>query len=262
MKVITYEESDGLGIITLNNPPVNSFSWEVSAQLREVVQRISKSEVRAVLTKASGGNFCAGADVNIFTAQNYRTGSGLLNEAFDLIHAIETLAVPTVVAVQGLCMAAGMELMLAHDMVFAAEGAKIGQSEALIGATTFAGGAQRIASRAGSARAKQMVFEAKLYDSTQLAQWNIVNYVVPDAELESKAWAYAKRLSQGPTAALSVGKSVINACASHGLLAADRLLQASAHHLFETSDMQSGVKNFLEKGARAFASNPPQFIGR
>jgi enoyl-CoA hydratase/carnithine racemase len=262
MDVIRYEEDDGLGIITLNNPPVNSFSWEVSAQLQDTVQKIAKGRVRAVLTKAEGKNFCAGADVSIFKNQTYRTSAGLLSEAFSLIHALETLAVPTVVAVQGLCMAAGMEFMLAHDIVFAGETAKIGQSEALIGATTFAGGAQRIAARAGSTRAKQMVYEAKLYDAAQLERWNLVNYVVPDQELQAAALAYAKRLAAGPTAAFAVGKAVINSCASNGQLAADRLLQASASHLFETTNMQTGVKTFLEKGARSFGSHPPSFTGQ
>jgi enoyl-CoA hydratase/carnithine racemase len=262
MEIVRYEEQGTLGIITLNNPPVNAFSWEVSAQLSEILVRISKSEVRAVLTRADGKNFCAGADVNIFVDQTYRTGSSLLSEAFSLIHRLETLHVPTVVAVQGLCLAAGMELMLAHDIIFAGASAQIGQSESMIGATTFAGGAQRICERAGSARAKQMVFEAKFYDAATLERWNIVNYVVPDEELDAKALAYARRLANGPTAALSVSKATINACAGSGLLAADRLLQASAHHLFETDDMRTGVKAFLELGAHAFRANGPSFLGK
>lgn len=262
MELVRYEEQGALGIITLNNPPLNAFSWEVSAQLREVLVRVSKGEIRAILTRAEGKNFCAGADVNIFKNQSYRTGAGLLSEAFSLIHLLETLSIPTVIAVQGLCMAAGMELMLAHDIVFASKSAQIGQSEALIGATTFAGGAQRICECAGSARAKQMVFEAKLYDASTLERWNIVNYVTTDDELQSQALSYAQRLAHGPTAALSIGKAVINTCASNGLLAADRLLQDSAAHLFETADMQNGVQNFLELGARAFSSEPLKFAGK
>lgn len=194
--------------------------------------------------------------------QARRSGAGLVSDILDFVQLLENLPIPTVVAVHGMCMAAGMEFLLAHDIAFAAEGARIGQSEALIGTTTLAGGAQRIAARAGVASAKEMVFEGKLYDAATMANWNIVNNVVPDAELHDQAMAYARRLAAGPAAAHMLTKSVFNAFAQAGTTPADRGLMAGAPSIFETRDKRHGVETFLKLGGRAFASGAITFEGR
>ena len=78
-------------------------------------------------------------------------------------------------AVQGLCLAAGLELALACDLIWAAASARFGQVEASIGTTTLLGGVQRLAERAGPSRAREIIYTADQYDAATFERWNIVN---------------------------------------------------------------------------------------
>ncbi|MEM8564595.1 MAG: enoyl-CoA hydratase/isomerase family protein [Pseudomonadota bacterium] len=248
MALVEFKREDDLAIITIDNPPVNAFSHQLGEEMLKIVQDIAESDARALLTRASGANFCAGADVNIFVGLTQRTGAGLVATGLNMIDMLETLPIPTVVAVNGVCAAAGMEILLAHDIVIVGEGAQMGQIESKIGTTTLAGGAQRIAARAGVARAKQMVFEGSLYDAKTMERWGIINQVVPDEELESRSLEYAQQLAAGATAAHAVTKGIINAYGRSGVAAADDALRAGAPKLFESQDKKNSVSTFLEKG--------------
>jgi enoyl-CoA hydratase/carnithine racemase len=102
-----------------------------------------------------------------------------------MIADLEELPFSTVAAVQGLCTAAGLELVLACDLIWAASSASFGQAEALIGTTTLLGGVQRLTERAGPSRAREIIYSAAQYDAATFEQWNIVNKVVPDDEFEN-----------------------------------------------------------------------------
>lgn len=134
--------------------------------------------------------------------------------------------------------------------------------EAKIGTTTLAGGAQRIAARAGVARAKQMVFEGLPYDALTMERWGIVNSVVPDAELQDQALKYAQQLAAGPTAAHAVSKAVVNAYGKSGLAAADEALRVGAPRLFETEDKKRCVSAFFEKGPICLFDGSLTYDGR
>jgi enoyl-CoA hydratase/carnithine racemase len=259
---VSYERDEDLGIITISNPPVNAFSAEMMGGLREALVEAGESGARALLTRATGDNFCAGADVNFFVDRDYGGARAALNEGFALMSLFENVGVPTVAAVNGMCIGAGMEVMLAHDLAVAGQSARIGQVEASIGTMTLLGGAQRVAARAGVARAKEMVFTAAVYDAATLERWNIVNRVVPDDRLQDEAYALARQLANGPTLAHGATKASLNAFAQDGLAAADKVTMAAGAHLFETQDMTNGVQTFLQKGARAFAAEGVSFAGK
>ncbi|WP_371224268.1 enoyl-CoA hydratase/isomerase family protein [Roseovarius sp. 2305UL8-3] len=262
MSRVLYERVGDVGIITFDHPPINAFSADFEEGFLAAIRSAMRGDVRALLTKASGPNFCAGADVNMFVGLDRRTGSGLVSGAINMVNLVESLPIPTVCAVNGMAIAAGMEIMLAHDIAIVGQSAQIGQTEAMIGTATLAGGAQRIAARAGVARAKEMVFEAKVYSAETLERWNIVNKVVADDKLHEHALAYARRLAAGPTAAYAIGKAAINAFAAPGLSSADGSLIGSAGQVFETSDKQRGVKAFLKDGAKAFSSGDFKYEGK
>ncbi len=256
-------EFDGeLAIITLSNPPVNAFDLQLGLDLLAAVKEVSESDARALLTKSDSDNFCAGADVSMFVGKTNRQGADLIAQAMNLIDMLENLPIPTVCAVNGMCLAAGMEIMLAHDIVIASDQAQIGQVEASMGTTTLAGGAQRIAARAGVARAKQMVFEGRPYPAKTLEAWGIVNKTVPDEDLEEKAFKYAMRMAKGPTVAISVGKGVINAYGKSGIGGADDALRSGAPQVFNTQDKQRCVTSFVEKGPQVLFDGSLYYEGK
>ena len=104
-------------------------------------------------------------------------------------------------------------------MIWAAESAQFGLVEIVVGVTPFMGGTQRVAERAGPARARELVMSGALYDAATLERWNVVNRVLPDDELEEKAMKFAQRLASRAHAgerrhqAASSGRSSSTACA-------------------------------------------------
>ena len=106
------------------------------------------------------------------------------------------MPVPTVAAVHGLCLAAGLEVALTADLIWAAEGAQLGLVEAVIGATPFGGGTQRLVARAGAGRAAEAVLTGRPYPAQTMLEWGVVNRVVPDAELHDEG-ARVRRAAGG-----------------------------------------------------------------
>jgi enoyl-CoA hydratase/carnithine racemase len=252
MNKVRFETSGALGFLTLANPPLNLFDEELIEDLRTAVDQARQAPIRALLVRAVGKVFSAGADVSIFKGRTAIEARDRFTRHLRTIADIEELPFPTVAAVQGLCIAAGMELMLACDLVWAAASARFSQAEASIGTTTLLGGVQRLAERAGPARAREIIYSADQYDAATFERWNIVNRVVPDEVFESETKALVARLARGPTVAYATGKKIVRAYLEDGIRRADRLVDEIAPALFETEDMRAGVNGMLEHGSRQF----------
>jgi enoyl-CoA hydratase len=110
------------------------------------------------------------------------------------------------------------------------------------------GGTQRMAERAGSARAREFVMTGRLYDAETLHTWGVVNRVVAAEDLLAKARRFATELAAGPTIAHAATKAVIRAQADHGTHGADALTAELTSHLFETEDCRNAVQSFLREG--------------
>src|SRR5271154_3194856 len=252
MNKVRFEIAGALGVITLANPPLNLFSMEFIEDLRAAVDEAKRSPLRALLVRAEGKVFSGGADVSVFKGRTSSEARMLFTSQLRLIADLEELPFPTLAAVQGMCIAAGLELVLACDLIFAARSASFGQAEASIGTTTLLGGAQRLAERAGPSRAREIVYTAEQYDAATFERWNIVNRVVPDEKFEAETRAFAAQLARGPTLAYAAGKRFVRAYLDGGIRAADRAVDELAPALFATEDMQAGVNGLLEHGVRKF----------
>jgi enoyl-CoA hydratase/carnithine racemase len=252
MNKVRFEVSGALGILALANPPLNLFSGELIEDLRASVSQASRAPIRALLVRADGKVFSGGADVTIFKGRTAGEARARFTSHLRLIADVEELPFPTLAAVHGLCLAAGLELALACDLVWASASARLGQVEASIGTTTLLGGIQRLAERAGPARAREIVYTADQYDAATFERWNIVNRVVADEAFESETRAFAERLASGPTRAYTAGKRIVRAYLDGGVRKADALVDDIAPALFESDDMRAGVAAILEHGARGF----------
>lgn len=252
MDKVHFTTEDALGILTLTNPPLNLFSGELITDLRSAADAIKQAPLRALLVRAEGKVFSGGAEVSVFTGVTPAQARERFTSHLRLIADIEELPFPTVAAVQGLCIAAGLELVLACDLIWAASSASFGQAEASIGTTTLLGGVQRLAERAGPSRAREIIYTAAQYDAATFERWNIVNRVIPDERFEAETRTFAGQLAKGPTLAYAAGKRFVRAYLDDGIRAADRAVDELAPALFATEDMQAGVKSVLEYGARKF----------
>jgi enoyl-CoA hydratase/carnithine racemase len=208
MPLVTFQRDDQLGEIVVDSPPLNLFSGELLADLGAAVEEAAASDIRAVLVRAEGADFSAGADVSVFTGLDEAEAGELQTTVLALIAAIEGLAVPTLALIHGQCYAGALEVCLACDLIWAAEGSQIGQIEAVAGGITYGGGTQRIASRIGSARAAEMVFTAAILPPETLASWSLINRVVPARGLSEEGRAFAQSLASGPTRAHGATKRI------------------------------------------------------
>ena len=161
---------------------------------------------------------------------------------------LESLPIPTVFAAHALCLTAAFEVSLACDLLLAAESARFGLVEIVVGLTPSMGGPQRLAERAGPARARELIYTGGLYDAATLERWNVVNRVLPDEGFADAAYAFALRLANGPTRAHAATKAIIATQVAAGTRAADAVTPQLSGALFGTEDLQGAVASFLRDG--------------
>lgn len=246
---ITVSYDGSLAIITHDDPPLNLWHDATGPAFRSAIEEVADSDARAVLWRARGKVFSGGVDVSVFD----RITDGAEAEQFfgELIRdfsGFESLEIPSIALVHGLCLTASFEAALGCDLIWAGESASFGLVEAVVGLTPAGGGLQRVAERAGPARAREMVMTGRVYPAEELVRWGVVNRVVPDDELEEKGLAFAHKLAEGPTRAHSATKKIVRAWLDDGIAKADEVTPAVAGALFDTADLKAAVKTFLAEG--------------
>ena len=244
----TFAQDGALGEIVIDSPPLNLFDDALIGGLLDAVEEAAGAEIRALLVRAEGEVFSGGADVAIFAGLAHAEAASLMTRALSLIGAIEAIPVPTVALIHGRCFAGALEVALACDLIWAAEGTQIGQLEAVIGAFPFAGGAQRLASRIGTARTAEMVFGAQVYSAEDLAAWGLVGRVLPQARLAADGRAFVAQLANGPTLAHRATKRILHAWRSGGVAEADELTRAEGPAVILSQDLQRGVEALQRSG--------------
>jgi enoyl-CoA hydratase/carnithine racemase len=248
MAKVTFELDGDVGEIVIADPPLNLFDLELARDMARAGEEARDSAARAILVRAEGDNFSAGANVELFLGRDETAARELLEEFMVGIRRFTEIAVPTVAAVQGLCLAAGLEVALSCDLIWAAEGAQLGLVEAVIGATPFGGGTQRLVTRAGAGRAAEAVLTARPYPAATMMEWGVVNRIVPDGDLLEKTRAFAARLASGPTLAHAATKRMIQLTVDEGVAAADAALPTVGATVMASADLQNGARTLMEKG--------------
>jgi enoyl-CoA hydratase len=246
--VTRLERKGDLGIVVIDDPPLNLFGRELSRAVFDAVGEAEEAGVRALVIRAEGKVFTGGADVHVFDALDPHQSHEFTTQLLELTHRLEDLPIPTIACVHALCLTAGFELSLACDMIWAAESAQFGLVERVVGLTPLMGGTQRVAERAGPARARELVMTGNLYDAATLERWNVVNRVLPDGELEEKTMRFGERLASGPTLAHGATKKIVREFLEHGVRGADARTADIGAPLFGSEDLQGAVRSFLEEG--------------
>jgi enoyl-CoA hydratase/carnithine racemase len=228
-------EMDGhVAVLTMQHAPHNFLNTALYDGLIEGVRWAAEQHARAVLLRSSLRNFCAGAD-----------------DLVELLRAFDTLPIPIVAAVHGVCLGGGLELALACDLIVASESAKIGSVEAAIGLNPLMGGIQRVTERAGAARAKEMALLARRYDARTLERWNVINRVVPDVQLAAVTRTLAHELANGPTVAHASTKAIISHAVSHGVRATDEAMGELQRDIWKSEDLKIGLASLAANGPGA-----------
>ena len=245
--VLTEPLSDGVLVIRLNNPPMNALSRALLEQLRDAARAAGDDEsVKAVVVAGGEKAFAAGADISEFGGQDAaRVIARAFRDAFDAVAAIPR---PVIAAIRGYALGGGLELACACDLRVAAESARVGQPEILLGIIPGAGGTQRLTRLIGPARAKDLVWSGRQVRADEALAIGIVDRVVPSDEVEHAALHWAAELRKGAVVAMGLAKRAIDQ--GLGMPLADGLdLERDAFvEVFGTEDADTGVKSFLADG--------------
>lgn len=208
---------------------------------------------RALLIAAQGKHFCTGAD--LAEVQALRE-AGRFDEFIALGHRVlcrlEASPLPVVIAVQGLCLAGGLELALAGDVILAAETARFGDQHAQFGLVPGWGGSQRLPRRVGLSRALDLMFSARWLDAAEARDWGLVAQVIPDAELRARALDYCTTLATRSRPGLAAMKRLARAGADLPLAEALALERCLALEAMSGPDVDEGLAAFAER-------RPPRF---
>jgi enoyl-CoA hydratase/carnithine racemase len=246
---VQLERDRGLAIVTFDSPPLNLFNAQLRRGLEDAVAELEADRPRAVLFRAEGRVFSGGVDVSVFAAlDGSAAAAALFDELVELARRVDRLPCPTVFAAHALCLTWAFELALACDLIIAAESASFGLVEKVVGLTPAMGGTQRLAERAGSGRARELVMNGRPYSAHTLERWNVVNRVLSDDGFDLAARAFAHELAAGPTLAHAATKDVIRAYLEGGIERANDRVGQIAGELFDTEDLQDAVRTFLEQG--------------
>ena len=246
---ILYDTADHAAWITLNRPEVlNAQSDELRAEVTQALERASlDDDVHVVvITGAGETSFSAGADISQFP-ERYPVDVVTAKARRRPYETIREMPKPVVAAVNGLALGGGCELVLACDLVVAADTAKFGQPEIRVGVIPGCGGTQILPRLMGEKRAKEFIFTGRMMEADEALGYGIVNKVVPLAELREATEKLVNDLLRNSPAILKLAKIAVNKSLETPLsvgMSYERDLFAMC---FGTDDQKEGAKAFLEK---------------
>ncbi|MER5795772.1 enoyl-CoA hydratase-related protein [Streptomyces sp. NPDC001980] len=246
---VTLEVSEGVGTLRLDRPPMNALDVATQDRIKELAGEATRREdVRAVVIYGGEKVFAAGADIKEMQHMDHAAMVLRSRDLQDSFTAVARIPKPVVAAVTGYALGGGCELALCADYRIAADNAKLGQPEILLGLIPGAGGTQRLPRLVGPSKAKDLIFTGRMVKADEALAIGLVDRVVPAADVYTEAHAWAAKLAQGPAIALRAAKEAIDTGLETDLetgLAVERNWFAG---LFATEDRERGMRSFVEEG--------------
>jgi enoyl-CoA hydratase/carnithine racemase len=262
-ELVGYEVSEGVAVLTLNDPPANTYSYEMMQQLDRCVlrARMDESVHVVVITGAGEKFFCAGANIKMLSEVTPTFKYYFCLHANETLSRLEQTPKLVIAAVNGHCVGGGLEVALAADIRVARRGAgRMGLPEVTLGVLPGTGGTQRLARAVGKSRAIEMMAAGEMFDFERAAELGLVNRIFDadtTASFNEQVLSYARQFTTPDKAALAVGriKRAVQTGAEipfESALALERELQ---QQLFQSEDAREGLSAYVEK-------RKPQFKGR
>lgn len=253
---VTHSIVDGVGVIELTRP--QKFNCLSTATLRGIDDARADLEadrrVGVILIRAQGKHFCTGADLEEVTGIN-RSGEQLdrfIECGQSAFMRLESSPLPVIVAVQGLCLAGGFELMLSGDICIAAETAEFGDQHAQFGLIPGWGGSQRLTRLLGLRRALDLLYSARWMSAVEAQAAGLVNKVVPDGRLGEEAMDFCKTLAGRSRVGLGEMKRLARDGLELPLAAAMQLEREAAVRHLQSADAVEGLAAFEERRSPVF----------
>jgi enoyl-CoA hydratase/carnithine racemase len=248
---VRFEKQGGVGILTLDRPPANSYDYAFLRAFASAIDDVrADEEVHAVvIASASEKFFSAGADVSAFASGTARSRAMTATLAHETFRKMENTPMVFIAAIAGHCLGGGFELALACDLRFAAEGSyQIGLPETNLGLFPGSGGTQRLPRLVGLSKGLDLILNATTMQPAQAKELGLVDRLFPDAAAcRQGAIDYAAKLAAGPSVALGHAKLAVTQGFGAPLDLGLALEREAIDRVFVSHDALEGIKAFGEK---------------
>jgi enoyl-CoA hydratase/carnithine racemase len=253
---VRLEKEGAVGILVLDKPPANSYDYTFLRSFAGAVDDArNDAEIRAcVVTSASEKFFSAGADVRGFASGTDRSRFMTALMAHEAFRKMENTPLVFIAAIAGHCLGGGLELALACDLRFAAEGSyQIGLPEVNLGLFPGSGGTQRLPRLVGMSKGLELIAGAKTVSPAEAKELGIVDRLFADAAAcRAGAVAFAAELAAGPTVAIGHAKLAISQGYGAPLDLGLAIEREAISRVFASADAEEGIKAFVEKRSADF----------
>lgn len=255
--MIDLDITDGTARITLNAPQkLNALDEAALRDLDAAFVAAEMAGVRALVLRGEGRAFCAGRDIAGVDPATDDVSAYLDGLVTPLLRRISAFPAPTFAAAQGACLGVGLGLLMATDVVYVAEDAKIGSPFAALGALLDSGGHSLFVSRLGAHKTLDLIYTGRLMSGAEAVAAGLFSRSYPAAELDPAVDSAAASAASGATRAFLASKALVRAIRDDQLalwdaVAAENAAQAA---LRDTHDYREGFAAFQQK-------RPPHFTG-
>lgn len=251
MKYLSLEIKENIGIITINNPPVNVLTEEVYTEVGEIFEYVNQiDEIWVVIFRAEGKSYPVGLDVSSFKTN---IATGRQEESAQIFYkstlAVYNCRVPVISAVHGYALGGGLCYAAGSDFIIAAEGAQFGFPEVKLGVI---GGGAHLPRIVPTMISRNMMFTGEFITAEELEKFGGLTRIVPQEQLDEAAWEKAKELTAKGPLVLRHLKEAMNEQDDYEM---DRKNQLDIKHttlMCKTEDLVEGVNAFFEKRKPVF----------
>ncbi|MDR7413787.1 MAG: enoyl-CoA hydratase-related protein [Armatimonadota bacterium] len=252
---VEFSREGGLGYVTLNRPPANSYDFGFIEELDRAIQRAEADpEVRVVVVRSALERFfSAGADVRAFSENPPDRNMELVRYAHRVLGRIAQVPKVFIAQIGGHALGGGLEIALACDLRFGARGEyRVGLPEVTLGLLPGNGGTQRLPRLVGWSRALDLMVTGRTLTAEEAHAYGILDRLVPAERLAEETAEYARKLASGAVRAVGAIKLAVRLGVDRPLEDGLRLERELVDGLFRSEDAQEGIRAFLEKRAPLF----------
>jgi enoyl-CoA hydratase len=245
-EALIYQKEQGIGRIVINRPQaMNAITPTMLKELKAAVMEAGEDhEVKIIVLTGAGKAFCAGVDLKSLgdaKLERGKVGDILDIPARALIQAIRSVSKPVIALVNGFCFTGALEIMLACDLVIAAEEAKIGDTHAKWGLRPTWGMSARLPRRVGFLKAKELSFTADAITAKEAERIGLVNQAVPLEKLEEALQTMVKKITSNSPQSIGAYKQLYN---NNENMTLDKSLELEFGSEFDITDTEERLGGF------------------
>jgi len=251
---LTLDKEGGVAILTLNRPEkLNAISIPMVESLQRALDDVGKdNNLKVLIMTGAGRGFCTGMDVTAFSQVEEKS----LQEVGDLMRnftfPLYNLPQPTIAAINGVIVGAGLSIAMLCDLRIASEKATFTTGYARVGLIPDIGATYTLPRIVGTAKALELMITSDTFDAAEAQQMGLLSRVVPEADLMTAARELADKIAKGPSVAIKLMKQAVRR-GIHNSLEQQIEFECFADYIcFRTEDHKEAVNSFLEKREPVF----------